>query len=171
MSETSLFRIEHISADDTGDIQTVTAYGHASEQLEGIIRVQPHGFSSNPPVGSHGMGLRLRGESDLAVALGLEDPTSRTSYAKGQNPGDCVLYNADGSVWKMVGKSPSFSCLQTCTLTATSFVFKCGGTTFTLSADGFVQTGGAQKHNDHDVGATHQHTDVTPGSSTSGPPQ
>ena len=169
---TALFRAEHVSADDTGDdFQSVNASGYASEAFEAAQRIQSHGFSSNPPAGSHGIGLRLRGESDLAVMLGMVDPTSRGQYGKNLNPGDSVLYNADGSVWKMVGKSPNFVCPGTCTLTAQSFVFKCGSVTYTLDGNGLQQQGGFQKHNDHDVGATHLHTGVIQGGGLTGEPQ
>ena len=112
--------------------------------------------------------MRLRGESDLAVILGFEDPNTRQ---KKIGSGNAALYNADGSVWKMVGKSPSFSCGETCSLTAKTFVFTCGGVTMTLSGDGLAITGGRVTHNDHDIGATHMHTKTQPGAGLSGVPQ
>ena len=165
---TSLFRAEHIAADDTGDIQTASAYGHASERLDAILRIQSHGFSSNPPVGSHGIGLRLRGESDLAVLLGLEHQDTRP---RNLGVGDSALYNADGSIWRMVGKNPTFDALGDVVLTAKSFTFKCGGVTMKLSGDGLALTGGSVTHNRHDIGATHQHTNTQPGGGLSGVPQ
>ncbi|UDL95512.1 phage baseplate assembly protein [Lichenihabitans sp. PAMC28606] len=97
---TSLFRIEHIKSDDTGEIQTVDAYGHANETLEGIIRTQPHGFTSNPPVGSHGIGLALRGIRTLAVALGLEHPDKRIKNLK---PGQTAVYDDQGNSSQYLG--------------------------------------------------------------------
>ncbi len=92
---TALFRIEHVRTDDSGEFQTVDALGYAGETLEAIHRVQHHGFASSAPLSSHGIGLRLRGASDLAVALGLEDPASRQ---KNLPVGAAVLYDSKGNV-------------------------------------------------------------------------
>ena len=46
-----------------------------------------------------------------------------------------------------------------------------GGTVFDLTGEGFEQTGGTQKHNGHDVGDTHKHTDVLTGPALTGPPE
>lgn len=97
---TALFRMEHIQADDTGPIQTVHAYGHANERLEDIIRVQPHGFTSNPPVGSHGIGLALRGVRILAVALGMEHVDKRLRKL---DPGNTAVYDAGGNSSQYLG--------------------------------------------------------------------
>ena len=170
MSETSLFRAEHISADDSGDIQTVDAYGHASEQFQQVLRIQPHGFSSNPPAGSHGIGLRLRGESDVAVILGFEHPDKRP---KNLPEGESAFYNdASKVLLQTSGDDLNLTMPGTWTLKAKSFVFDVGGgVTLTLDSAGFHFAGGKVDHNGHDIGATHQHKDTQPGSGLSGVPQ
>jgi phage baseplate assembly protein gpV len=57
------------------------------------------------------------------------------------------------------------------TISASGFLFEAGGTTFSMTAAGFAQTGGMVKHNDHDIGDTHKHTDVIPGPDLTGPPE
>lgn len=100
--------------------------------------------------------------------LGFQDSTTRPQKI---GAGNSALYNADGSIWKMVGKNPTFACAETCTLTAKSFVFKCGGVTWTLDGGGLRQTGGKVTHNGHDIGDTHQHKNTQPGAGLSGVPQ
>ncbi|WP_428999551.1 phage baseplate assembly protein, partial [Stenotrophomonas maltophilia] len=60
--------------DDEGDIQLIDADGLADEQHTKIMRVYPHGFSSNSPEESHMLALGLGGRRDLLVALGGEHP-------------------------------------------------------------------------------------------------
>ncbi len=168
MSQTSLFRAEVVSVDDTGDIQTVTALGHAGEQIEGALHIQPHGFSTNPPVGSHGVGLRIRGESDLAVFLGFQDPTSRP---KKLPTGERAFYNAGSVLLQTSGDDLNLSQKGTFTLSIKSLVLKCGEVTVTIDGNGLAVTGGKVTHNGHDIGATHQHTQTQPGAGLSGEPQ
>ena len=168
MSSTSLFRAEVLSVDDTGDIQTVNVLGHANEQLEGVLHLQPHGFSTNPPVGSHGIGLRLRGESDLAVMLAFQDPKSRP---KKLPSGERAFYNAGSVMLQTSVDDLNLSQKGTFTLTIKSLVLKCGGVTVTIDGNGLAVTGGKVTHNDHDIGATHQHTNTQPGNGLSGVPQ
>lgn len=90
-----MFRSELQSLDDTGDLQLAQLLGYAGEQLADVHRVQPFGFASNPPAGSHGIGLALRGTRDLAVTLGLEYPPVRQ---KNLAQGASVLYDQWGNV-------------------------------------------------------------------------
>lgn len=169
MSETSLFRAEHISADDSGDIQTVNAYGHASEQFQEVLRIQPHGFSSNPPAGSHGIGLRLRGESDVAVILGFEHQDKRP---KNLPEGESAFYNdASKVLLQTSGDDLNLTMPGILTGTLKSLVVKTGDVTFTIDGNGVAITGGKVTHNGHDIGATHQHKDTQPGAGLSGVPQ
>ncbi len=168
MSETSLFRAEVVSVDDTGDIQTVNAMGHAGETFEGALHIQPHGFSTNPPVGSHGVGLRMRGESDLAVFLGFQDPTSRP---KKLPSGERAFYNNGSVMLQTAGDDLNLNQKGTFTLAIKSLVLKCGGVTVTIDGNGLAVTGGKVTHNNHDIGQTHQHTETQPGGGLSGVPQ
>ncbi len=45
-----------------------------------------------------------------------------------------------------------------------------GGVTAVLSSAGLAVTGGVVKHNGHDIGSDHVHTEVSPGAALSGPP-
>lgn len=56
------------------------------------------------------------------------------------------------------------------TITGDGVEINAGGTTFVFTAAGFVQTGGMQEHDNKNVGSTHRHTQVQPGSGLSGIP-
>ena len=98
-----LFRVEHVEADDEGDQQTLTLYGLPNETLKKVPRVQHFGLSSNPPVGSHGMGLQFGGDDGgrlLNAALGLEHAPSRP---RKQKPGQTTLYDDKGNATRYLG--------------------------------------------------------------------
>lgn len=50
------------------------------------------------------------------------------------------------------------------------FYFSVGGTTWSLTAAGFAQTGGTVTHNGKSIGDTHKHSGVVPGGGISGNP-
>lgn len=54
--------------------------------------------------------------------------------------------------------------------TGSSFVINAGGVTVTISGAGVVIEGGEVRHDDLNIGSTHRHRDVEPGSGTSGIP-
>lgn len=98
-----LFRAELSDAiDDTGELQLLKKLqGYAGEEFTGVHRVQPFGFHSMPPVGSHGIGLALRGMRDLVVALGLEHPEKRP---KNRDSGSTAIYDQWGNIVSLVEK-------------------------------------------------------------------
>ncbi len=96
------FRAELGSLDDTGDLQTITAPGFAGEEVKNVHRVQPHGFASSPPIGSHGLVFPLGGERILAAALGFEHQDYRQ---KNLPSGTSVLYDAHGNVIRAYGSA------------------------------------------------------------------
>ena len=96
-----LRRVALKKVDDSGEQQLVDADGLASESFRQMVRVQPHGFSSNPPLDSEGMVLALGGRSDRAMVLGLEDPKTRQ---RDLPIGTSVLYDDQGSVVYVKGK-------------------------------------------------------------------
>lgn len=104
-------------------------------------------------VGERVLVLNPSGEPGKGIAIpgGYTDKNPQPHNAGGEKVtkiGDCVM--------KQTGSGIEFSV---------------GGTTFSFSAAGFQQTGGAVTHNDHDIGATHKHTEVEPGGGVSGPPE
>lgn len=86
-----------VSVDDSGETQTLTAEGYAGERFSEVQRPQAHGFSSHPPEGATGTFLRM-GSSDRLMALGYETP----SRPRNLPPGVPALYNADGTIWKLL---------------------------------------------------------------------
>ena len=95
------FRTELGTLDDTGDIQSVQVTGYAGEEMDKVMRVQPHGFASNPPAGSHGITIPLRGERILGAVLGLEHQGARQ---KNLPTGTAVLYDDQGNCIRAYGK-------------------------------------------------------------------
>lgn len=86
-----------VSVDDSGEGQRIKVKGFAGEEFSEVLRAQSHGVSSNPPPGAVGNFLRL-GSSDRLVALGFETPGRPRDLPIGST----VLYNADGTVWKLL---------------------------------------------------------------------
>ena len=89
-----------VSVDDTGPQQLVVLTGLASEQIlgangKGIVHVQPHGFSSNPPAQAEGIIKSLGGRSDRAMFIGGEHPQYRQ---KNLPSGAAVLYDQNGNI-------------------------------------------------------------------------
>ncbi|WP_164919712.1 phage baseplate assembly protein domain-containing protein [Hansschlegelia zhihuaiae] len=98
-----LFRVALDETDDSGDQQTATLLGPAGETLKQVHRVQPFGFHSSPPKGSHGVGLQFGGGPDggrlLAAALGLESPAHRP---KDRPVGSTIIYDMHGNAVSLV---------------------------------------------------------------------
>ena len=97
-----LRRVSVVKVDDSGAQQRVDLTGLASDAPKQIVRVQSHGFSSNPPKGSEGLLVSLGGRSDRAMVLGLEDPKTRQT---GLPAGTSVLYEDKGNVVFVKGAS------------------------------------------------------------------
>ncbi|MET3892773.1 phage gp45-like [Bosea sp. OAE506] len=90
-SEVTTGRVKSI--DDSGDNQKIVAEGYKGERFTEVVRAQPHGFSSHPPVDAVGHILRF-GSSDRVIALGFETPGRPKSLPAGA----CVLYDSAGNV-------------------------------------------------------------------------
>lgn len=94
-SEITTARVKEI--DDARDNQRVVVEGYKGERFSDVLRAQPHGFSSRPPVDAVGHFLRF-GSSDRLVSLGFETQ----SRPKNLPAGAAALYNADGTIWKLL---------------------------------------------------------------------
>lgn len=98
-----LFRGSLVETDDSGDQQVTTLLGPAGETLKQVHRVQPFGFHSSPPKGSHGIGMQFGGGPDggrlLNAVLGLESPQHRP---KGREVGSTALYDVNGNIVSLV---------------------------------------------------------------------
>ncbi|MBN9459064.1 MAG: phage baseplate assembly protein [Bosea sp.] len=88
-----------MGSDDSGDYQKITARGFAREELEGIVRHQQFGLSSNPGPGSEGLLLRLGGRAERTIAILFELLGARP---RSLPVGATALYNAFGLVWKLL---------------------------------------------------------------------
>lgn len=85
--------------DDADGNQRVSAVGLAGTRYSEILRAQPHGFSSHPPIGSKGFLLALGGASQRALFLGGEDDSARP---KGLPLGAAAIYDHAGNIVSVV---------------------------------------------------------------------
>lgn len=90
-----LRRASVVKVDDSGSQQKLNLRGLASDRPEEIVRILPHGFSSNPPENSEGVLLALGGRSDRVMFLGGEHKDYRQ---KNLPKGTAVLYDHKGNV-------------------------------------------------------------------------
>lgn len=153
-------RFEFGDVDDSGPESYAGVKGLIGEEFEKVLRIQPHGFSSVPIKGAHGLGIGLGGKRDVLALLGGEHVDKRP---KNLGVGNTAIYNADGTIMKIVGKDVSMDAAGNVTYTVKSVTFKCGGETLTFDASGL-------KHNGHDIGRTHLHKNAG-GAGLSGEPQ
>lgn len=91
----SLRRARLIDTDDKGTQQLLKLAGLKSEELDKIVRVGSHGFTSHAPKDSEGILLSLGGRSDRVLALGMEHKDKRI---KDLPEGTSVLYDDKGNV-------------------------------------------------------------------------
>ncbi len=94
-----IFRFLADKIDDRGDQQLIKGRGHADDEFDRVHRVMPYGLSSNPPAGSHGIGLAPGGYNELLIALGVEDPKLRQ---RNLPTGATALYDSKGNVVSLV---------------------------------------------------------------------
>lgn len=95
-------RVSLVDLDDSGPQQNTRLKGLSGEELKKVVRVQPYGFTSNPPAGSEGLLLSMGGRSDRAMVLGIEAPGKRPTAL---GDGATAIYGPDGSILKMVMQS------------------------------------------------------------------
>jgi phage gp45-like len=95
-----LRRATILKVDDSGPQQLVDLQGLASDMPRKVVRILPHGFSSNPPAQSEGILKSLGGRSDRAQFIGGEHPQYRQ---KNLPSGNAVLYDDKGNVVWMKG--------------------------------------------------------------------
>lgn len=83
------------AVDDSGDQQLVNLQALAKDFPQKIVRILPHGFSSNPPQNSEGVLKSLGGRSDRGMFIGGEHKQYRQKNLK---PGNAVLYDDQGNI-------------------------------------------------------------------------
>lgn len=95
----ALRRVELDYIKDDEGIQRAIVKGYADETIKLAQRGQYFGLSSNPPPGSVGYASLVGGRPDQAMLMGVEHPAHRPTS---QQPGDTVLYDANGQFLKLV---------------------------------------------------------------------
>jgi phage baseplate assembly protein V len=89
-------RCEIVRVDDAGAQQLVDVRGLADETLKGILRVQPFGERSIPPIGTEGLVLFLGGRPNQGVMISGEHPEFRGPA--GLAPGCKAIFNQYGDI-------------------------------------------------------------------------
>lgn len=92
---TILRRARVLKVDDGGTQQKLDLAGLRNERPQKIVRVLPHGFSSNPPPEAEGVLIQLGGRSDRSLFIGGEHKDHRQKSLK---TGQAVLYDDKGNV-------------------------------------------------------------------------
>lgn len=174
---TGIRRVAVTSVDDTNATtdasgQTITqqlvdAQGYDGDSPSKMVRVQSHGFHSNPPEGSEGLALSLGGRSDRLHVIGLDHQDYRP---KNVPSGDVAVYNNKSVLLQTAGDDLNHNQNGIYTMTVKSLVVKCGGVTVTIDSNGLAITGGSVTHDGHKIDKTHLHVDAG-GSGLSGQPQ
>ena len=122
------------SLEDKDEAQYAKIDGLPGETFEKVIRIQPHGFTSHPPPGSHMLGIGLGNRRNALALLGGESSEKRH---RNIGEGNTAIYNADGTIMKMVGKNVSQEAGETHTIKAKKIVLECGSSSITIE-DGKV---------------------------------
>ena len=159
-------RVRLLDLDDSGPQQKMRVAGLSGEELKDIVRIQPYGFTSNPPPGAEGLLLSLGGRSDRAMLLGMEHPDFRI---KGQPAGYQAIYDQFGSEVSLVQSNIRIK-------HASSITMQAGPVTMTLDANGLTVSGPVQfngpsvRHNSKNIGDTHTHAGIQPGGANTAVP-
>ncbi len=147
---------------DDGQVQTCSV-----EVADGVWRDdveihQPYGSASHVPSdGALAIVLAVGGDEGDLVVMPLANPSKRLGKL---NEGDVGQYNQHGDHIVLTDSGDIE------VAAGGSLNVKIGGVTFRVSAEGVDIEGGRVTHNGKDIGFTHEHTNVTPGPSLTGPP-
>lgn len=136
---------------DAGGLQLLQIDALDDETLDGVERVQNFGQTSHPPRGSVPVLVAVGGSRDHMVAVAVDNAAHRPT---GLQEGESAIYNAHG----------------------VRFLFDKDGNAVLVCKNFIVQAtetdiSGALRNNGSNIGSNHTHSNVQPGSGTSGGPQ
>ncbi|WP_160009758.1 phage baseplate assembly protein [Rhizobium sp. 18055] len=141
---------------DDGQTQTASV-----EVAEGVFRddveiIQPYGSASHTPAdGSLAVVLAVGGDQSDLIILQVSNPSKRLgklpegAVGNYNEHGDRVLVLPDGTVQVAAGHALDVTV---------------GGVNFRVTAEGVDITGGHVRHNGKNIGDTHVHGGIVPGS-------
>lgn len=155
-------RVTFKNVKDDGETQTASVEVADGVWRDDIEIMQPFGLASNVPSdGGLALAFAVGGDQGDIAILPVSNPSKRMGKL---NPGESGLYNMHGD--KMViGADGSIQIKSGANLTITI-----GGVSVVVSDAGVTITGGRVEHDGKNIGSTHRHSDVTPGSSPTGDP-
>ncbi len=151
------------NVNDDGETQTASVEVAPGVWRDKVEIMQPYGLATSVPEdGAMAIALAVGSNQDDIVLMPVSNPSARMGGLKAgetalyNKHGDGIVVGADGNIDVKAGASVTFTV---------------GGVKVKISASGVDIEGGKVTHDGKNIGSTHIHIDVEPGSSTSGPPQ
>ena len=130
-------RVSISSTNDAGTEQYHSVAGLPGEAFTKVMSARQHGFSSHPPVGSHGIMVAMQGRRDLVVVLGGESPSHRPT---GLAEGATEVYDTAGSNMHLdAAGNIVVTATDTITITAPTSIKLVVGTASIVITDGEVE--------------------------------
>ncbi len=87
-------RVTVTGVDDSQKIQTVQVTALDGERLADVQRLQPYGFTANPPLGGNGLMICIGGSRTHPVVIVSDDGSKRLLNLA---PGECAIYDNAGN--------------------------------------------------------------------------
>ena len=151
------------NVNDDGETQTASVEVAPGVWRDKVEIMQPYGLATSVPEdGAMAIALAVGSNQDDLVLMPVSNPSARMGGLKAgeaalyNKHGDGILIGADGIISIKAGSATEI---------------EVGGVKVTISAGGVDIEGGTITHDGVVIDKTHVHIDVSPGSSTSGPPQ
>lgn len=144
--------------------QFVDGHGRFGQGFSRLHRPEPHGFASQPIKGAKGLVIFPNAQSDEGYVLGGEHPGRRPS---GLPPGASALYDANGNIIKLLMDEVVMD-FASRTVSMTGGEWKITGNV-TITGNLSIE-GGSVLHNGKDIGDTHRHDGIEPGSGSTNVP-
>lgn len=126
------------------------------ELRDGVERMQSYGLTSHP-LGGDVVAVFLGGNREKGIVLAVDDRRYRLSL----EPGEVALYDDLGNKIELLRDMVKVTAVTKLQVEAPEGVLDIN----TLDINGAIL-----RHNGKNIGSTHQHSDVTPGSGSSGGP-
>ncbi|MNJ42799.1 Bacteriophage Mu Gp45 protein [compost metagenome] len=148
------------SVTDTGPRQQVQVELLKDELRDGVEHMQNYGFTSHPLGGDCAVTF-LGGNRELGIVLVIDDRRYRIPL----QAGEVAMYDDQGNKIELLRDMVKVTAVQHVEVVAPTI--KLVGE---LEVVGNIKTTGTITNNGKNIGSTHQHSGVTPGSGSTGAP-
>lgn len=138
----------------------------AGELRGAVERMQQYGFTSHPHPGADAAAVFVAGNREQGIIVAVDDRRYRLT---GLAVGEVALYDDLGNVVALRRDKVEVAAVQHLEATAPTAAIQADVTiTGSLTVNGSTTLNGAVTNNGKNIGDTHTHSGVTPGSGTSG---